>query len=355
MSKKNKLKKSNKAGLAPGTLYFIGEKKVEDISVALINYNLEKTDTHNLKSNYLEQIETLSSNVNWLNIDGLHNLDEIKKICESFNIHNLAMEDIVNTTHRPKIEFFDDYIFIITKMYSYNQKEGVIQSEQVSLILKDNFVLTFQEEHGDVFNPTRERIKSEKSRIRKLGADYLLYSLLDNLVDSYYQLLEDIDNNIDNFEQSIIKDSNSISLTDFFTLKKSLLFLRKSVWPLRDISSQLARGEHDQISNSTLPYMKDLYDHVIQVVDSVEVFRDLTNGITEMYLSITNNKMNEIMKLLTICTSIFIPLTFIVGVYGMNFEYMPELKWKSSYFFLWGLMFFITISLIVFFKKKKWL
>lgn len=355
MYKPSKAKKSRKTGLAPGTPVFIGEVKVEEVSLSLINYNQEDVSLKKIEEDLLDEKIVPSKNTNWLNINGLHKLETIRKVCERWNIHGLVTEDIVNTMHRPKIEFFDNYIFVIAKMHTYNKDNNSLESEQVSFILVDNTVITFQERPGDVFGELRKRIKDGKGRIRKLKADYLLYCLLDSLVDSYYNLLEEIDNELDTFEQNVISNPNPDALQGFFSLKRSLLYLRKSVWPLREITSQLAKGDNELINTKTLPYLRDLYDHVIQVVDTVETFRDLANGLTEMYLSIVNNKMNEVMKVLTVCASIFIPLTFIVGVYGMNFEYIPELKWRSSYFVLWGIMISLTIGLIVFFKKKKWL
>jgi len=239
-------------------------------------------------------------------------------------------------------------------MYFYQPQSKSILSEQVSFVLKGNIVLSFQEKPGDVFGPVRARIKNN-GRLRKLGSDYLFYSLLDCLVDSHFSLLENIDEDLEYSEELILHNPNTATLSSFFALKRSLLLLRKSIWPLREVASQLTKGDSELIQESTEPYLRDLYEHVIQVIESVETFRDLASGLTDMYISMVSNKMNEVMKVLTVCASIFIPLTFIAGIYGMNFDYMPELKWKYSYFVLLGIMAFTIVAMLTFFKRKKWL
>ena len=355
MAKKDRVKLSHKSGLSPGTPIFVGEVKVEEITASLITYNQNETQTHSLEKQNIDKIESSTSDVLWININGLHEIESIQKICQKWSVHQLIIEDIVNTNHRPKIEIYDDYIFLVTKMYFYQPESKSISFEQVSFILTNNTVLSFQERPGDVFEPIRDRIKNNKGRIRKYGADYLLYSLLDCLVDSYFNLLEKIDEDLVHSEEVMLSEPSSDTLSSFFALKRSLLLLKKSAWPLREITSQLSKGESELIKKSTEPYLRDLYEHVVHVIDSVETFRDLASGLTDMYLSMTSNKMNEVMKVLTVCASIFIPLTFIAGIYGMNFEYMPELRWKYSYFVLIGIMIVMIITMIVFLRKKKWL
>ena len=355
MEKKDRVKISHKSGLSPGTLMFVGEVKVEEMTASLIRYNQNEFQTHNLEGKNINKIESPASDVLWININGLHEIESIQEICQKWSVHQLIIEDIVNTNHRPKIEIYDDHIFVITKMYFYQSVSKSISFEQVSFILTNNTVLSFQEQPGDVFESIRDRLKNNKGRIRKFGADYLLYSLLDSLVDSYFDLLEKIDEDLERSEKAMISDPSSDTLSSFFALKRSLLLLKKSAWPLQEITSQLLKGKSELIKDSTEPYLRDLNEHTIHVVDSIETFRDLASGLTDMYLSMTSNKMNEIMKVLTICASVFIPLTFIAGIYGMNFEYMPELQWKYSYFVIIGAMVLIIITLLVFFMKKKWL
>lgn len=349
------LKTSRKTGLPPGTPFFVGDVKVEETTLSLISFNKSGSKVQKFEDFDISKVETTEGETHWLNTNGLHETKTIQGICKKWNIHELIIEDIVNTNHRPKVEIYDDYVFLVAKMYSYDSASKSVITEQVSFILIDNTVLSFQERPGDVFGPLRERIKNNKGRVRKLGADYLFYSLLDCLVDSYFGLLEEIDNDLEAFEEGLLTNTSTATLSSFFSLKRSLLLLKKSVWPLREITTQLARGESELIKESTEPYLRDLYEHVIQVIDTVETFRDLASGVTDMYLSIVNNKMNEVMKVLTVCASIFIPLTFIAGIYGMNFEYMPELKWQYSYFVLLGVMGFIVIVMLMFFKKKKWI
>ena len=354
MAKKDRVKISHKTGLTPGTLMFVGEVKVEEMTASLIRYNQNETQTHNLEEKNISKIESSTSDVLWININGLHEIESIQEICQKWSVHQLIIEDIVNTNHRPKIEIYDDHIFVVTKMYFYQSVSKSISFEQVSFILTDNTVLSFQERPGDVFEPVRDRLKNNKGRIRKSGADYLLYSLLDCMVDSYFNLLEKIDEDLERSEKAMLSEPSSDALSNFFALKRSLLLLKKSAWPLREITSQLLKGKSELIKDSTEPYLRDLNEHTIHVIDSIETFRELASGLTDMYLSMTSNKMNEIMKVLTICASMFIPLTFIAGIYGMNFEYMPELQWKYSYFIIIGAMVAIIITMVVFFMKKKW-
>ena len=349
MAKKDRVRLSHKSGLSPGTPMFVGEVKVEEITASLITYNQNETQTHSLEKQNIDQIESSASDVLWININGLHEIETIQKICQKWSFHQLIIEDIVNTNHRPKIEIYDDHIFLVTKMYFYQPESRSISFEQVSFMLTNNTVLSFQERPGDVFEPIRDRIKNNKGRIRKSGADYLLYSLLDCLVDSYFDLLEKIDEDLVHSEKIMLSEPSSDTLSSFFALKRSLLLLKKSACPLREITSNLSKSKNGLIKKSTEPYLRDLYEHVVHVIDSVETFLDLASGLTDMYLSMASNKMNEIMKTLTAGASIFIPLTFIAGIYGMNFEHIPELSWKYSYFVLIGAMVVMIIIMIVFF------
>ncbi len=342
-------------GQPPGTLVHIGEKKIENVKISIIDYDEkyfeEKKDVMVEEcSSYIQK-----PTVSWINIDGLHNVDVIEEIGKEFNIHPLLLEDIVNTEQRPKIEDFDNYIFIILKMLTYDKDDVTIDSEQVSIILGSNFVISFQEREGDVFNPIRERIQQNKGRIRKTGADYLAYALIDAIVDNYFIILESFGERIESLEEELLKDPTPDTSAKIHNLKRELIFLRRSVWPLRELINILERGESSLIKKSTLIFLRDVYDHTIQVIDTVETFRDTITGMLDTYLSSLSNRMNETMKVLTIIATIFIPLTFIAGIYGMNFRYMPELEWRWAYPTVWIVILAVGISMFIFFKKKKWL
>ncbi len=348
-------KRSNTAGLPPGTLVHVGERKAEKVKITIIDYDEAQFQEREAKT--IEECFPFRDKptVTWINIDGMHQVDIIEKIGNHFNLHPLILEDILNTGQRPKMEDFDDYVFVVLKMLYIDEKEGEIRAEQVSLILGTNVVISFQEREGDVFNPIRERIRNAKGRIRKMGADYLAYALLDAIVDGYFIILENFGEMIESMEEELVSKPVPRTLQIIHDLKREMIFLRKSVWPLREVVSGLERGESSLINESTKIYLRDVYDHTIQVIDSVETFRDMVSGMLDIYLSSVSNRMNEVMKVLTIFASIFIPLTFMAGIYGMNFEYMPELKWRLSYPILLLVMAVAGISMLGYFRKRGWL
>ncbi|MBU1061458.1 MAG: magnesium/cobalt transporter CorA [Candidatus Omnitrophica bacterium] len=356
-----RVKKISKvAGLLPGTLVHVGEKKTEHTKVTVIDYNeIEFQETILRKVEECTPFKEKDS-VSWINIDGIYEIDVIEKMGRQFNLHSLVLEDIVNTGQRPKIEDFDDYIFIVLKMISYNESKSEIESEQVSLILGPNFVISFQEREGDVFNSIRERIRNSKGRIRKMKSDYLAYTLLDAIIDNYFIIIEKLGERIEGMEDTLIKNSTPQTLQLIHSLKQDTIFLRKSVWPLREVINSLERSESKLIQESTDVFLRDIYDHTIQVIDSIETFRDTVSGMLDIYLSSVSNKMNEVMKVLTIIATIFIPITFVAGIYGMNFNpgvsawNMPELNWKYGYLCALGLMLIIALLMIGYFKRKKW-
>jgi magnesium transporter len=293
--------------------------------------------------------------VTWINIDGIQRIDVIEKIGKHFNLHPLALEDIVNTGQRPKMEDFVDYIFVVLKMLYYDEKERETKAEQLSLVLGPNWVISFQENEGDVFDPIRERIRADKGRIRKMGADYLVYALIDAVVDNYFIILEKIGEKIEEIEDELVANPAPETLQAIHNLKRQMIFLRKSVWPLREVISRLERWESQLINKSTDIYLRDVYDHTIQVIDAIETFRDMLSGMLDIYLSSVSNRMNEVMKVLTIIATIFIPLTLVAGLYGMNFRYMPELEWPWGYPLVLFFMFAIGVLMLIYFRKKKWL
>jgi len=348
-------KRSAKIGLPPGTLIHIGERKTEKVRIRILDYDEAQFEEEEAKT--IEESFPFKDKptVTWINIDGIHQVEIIEKLGSHFGLHPLLLEDILNTDQRPKMEDYGDYIFIVLKMLYLGEANNEIEAEQVSLILGSNFVISFQEREGDVFDPVRDRIRNAKGRIRKAGADYLAYTLLDAIVDNYFIILESLGETIEETEEQLATNPNSETLQLIHVLKKEMIFLRKSIWPLREVISGLERCESSLIHQSTGAYLRDVYDHTIQIIDTVESYRDMISGMLDIYLSSISNKMNEVMKVLTIFASIFIPLTFVAGLYGMNFSFMPELKWQWGYFGILGFMVSVGVSLMVYFKRKRWL
>jgi len=344
-----------KAGLPPGTLVHVGEKKVGKVRIIVIDYDESYFEEREVKS--IEDCLPFKDkpNVTWINIDSVNQLDIIEKIGEHFNIHPLVLEDIVNTGQRPKMEDFVDYIFITLKMLHYSDDQKETKAEQVSFLLGSNYVISFQENEGDVFDPIRERIRADKGRIRKMGADYLAYALMDAVVDNYFTILEKLSDRIENFEEELVVNPTPETLQAIHRLKREMIFLRKSVWPLREVINRLERWESSLINKSISIYLRDVYDHTIQVIDAIETFRDVLSGMLDIYLSSVSNRMNEVMKVLTIIATIFIPLTLIAGIYGMNFRFMPELEMPLGYPIILLSMFFVGMLMVAYFRKKKWL
>lgn len=348
-------KRSKKAGFPPGTIVHIGNKRTEKTKITIIDYNEEQFQEKEAKS--IKECFPYKDKptVTWINIDGVHEVKIIEELGKNYNFHPLILEDIVDTDQRPKIKDFGDYIFIILKMHYYDKENNEIKIEQVSLIFGKNYVISFQEREGDVFDSIRERIRNNIGRIRKARADYLIYALMDAIIDNYFTILEKLGEETEDLEAKVIKNPVPANLQIIYRLKSELIFLRKSVWPLREVISILEKGESALIDKSTNIYLRDIYGHTIQVMDTVETLREVISGTLEVYLSSVSNRMNEIMKVLTIVATIFIPLTFIVGIYGMNFQYMPELKWVWSYPVVLLGMLIIGIIMVFYFRRKKWM
>jgi len=347
-------KTSSKVGLPPGSIIHVGEKKIEKVSITLTEYDENKVETCEINS--VEEIDpyTDTPQVTWVNVCGLHDTELIKQIGEKFNIHPLVLEDILNTETRPKIEITDNYIFISMKMLSNNNPENQILTEQVSFILGNSFVFSFLEKSDSIFNPIKDRITNNYGRVRKQASDYLFYALMDVVVDQYYLVLEQIEQNIELLDDEVTTNSDRSQIEKIYTLKNKLLLTRRSLWPLRDIFTRLTREETKLINKKIVPYLRDLLDHTMHITETIEFQREITISLMETHLSMMSFKMNEVMKVLTIIATIFIPLTFIVGIYGMNFPNMPEMKWPWAYFALWGVMIALTLLMLYFFKKKNW-
>lgn len=355
MVRKYVKKHSKKLGLSPGTIIHVGEKKVQKVHISLINYNRNQFSIKELKKVDEFIPPSDKSTISWLNVVGLHDTIVLERIGENLGIHPLVLEDIVNTDQRPKVDEYDEYIFVVIKMLDYNSKNKEIVPEQVSILIGENYVLTFQEHSKDLFNPIRDRLNNQKGRLRRLGIEYLAYALMDVIIDNYFLLLEKLGDDLESLEENVVDKPNQKLVQEILHLKREILFFRKSIWPLREVINTLNREESGLISNAIKPYLQDLYDHTIQVIDTVETFRDMISGILDVYLSNVSNRMNEVMKVLTIIATIFIPLTFIAGIYGMNFDFMPELKWHWGYPVILGIMLSIVAGMIFYFRKKKWL
>jgi magnesium transporter len=344
-----------KAGLPPGTLIHVGKRKSEKIKLSVIDYNeTEFTETICKKPDECFRYRDKET-ISWINIDGLHDTEAIASIGNHYEMHPLILEDILNTHHRPKVEEFEHYLFITLKMLGLNKDATSIVSEQVSFILTRTTVISFQEREGDIFDGIRERLRSSKGNIRKMGVDYLLYRLVDTLVDHYFYVIESISEATEKLEEKVLQDVESDTINQIQNIKKQLLKVRKAVSPLREAISVLLKNDSQLIKESTLRYLRDVYEHIIHVNDSIETQRDILSGIKDLYLSILSNKMNQVMKVLTIIATIFIPLTFIAGIYGMNFDNMPELHWQYGYFLVWAIMAVIFVLMMLYFKGKKWL
>ena len=287
-------------------------------------------------------------------MDGVHAVENLQKLGECYHLHPLILEDILNTDQRPKIEDFDDYIYIVLRLINYNQDKEVT-SEQISLILGRNFVISLQESDGAVFAPILERLRTSKGRIRKSGADYLVYTLMDIIVDNYFVVLEKFGEALEYLEEEVVTKPSTQTLQDIHRFKYDMIMLRKSVWPLREVIGRLERRESDLIQEATGIYFKDVYDHTIVAIDNIETYRDILSGMLDIYLSSISNRLNEIMKVLTIIATIFMPLTFLAGVYGMNFKHMPELEWTWGYPASLGLMLGISLTMLFFFRRKRWI
>jgi magnesium transporter len=354
LTPKIRKKTSAKVGLPPGSIIHVGEQKVEKAKITLTEYDEKNVETCEINS--VEEIDpyTDTPQVTWVNVSGLHDTELIKQIGDKFNIHPLVLEDILNTETRPKIEMTDDYIFIAMKMLTYNNNDSEIITEQVSFILGNSFVFSFLEKSDNIFNPIKDRITNNYGRVRKQPSDYLFYALMDVVVDQYFLLLEQIEQNIESLDDEVIKSADRSQIEKIYNLKNKLLLTRRSVWPLRELFTRLMREESKLINKKIVPYLRDLLDHTIQITETIELQREITNGLMETHLSMMSYKMNEVMKVLTVIATIFIPLTFIVGIYGMNFPNMPEMTWPWAYPALWGVMISVVLFMIYYFKRKKW-
>ncbi|MDD2870819.1 MAG: magnesium/cobalt transporter CorA [Candidatus Gracilibacteria bacterium] len=349
------LPKTDKIASSPGTIKYIGKKRNSKVKINLISYNGTESSEKQIKN--IAQISEFvdQKSIKWIDIKGVHNEKLIHDIGVMYGIHPLVLEDIANTTQRPKIEEYSDYTFVVLKIINFSKEKHEILTEQFSILVGKDFVITFDENNYEDFSGVKARILSGKGKITKLGTDYLMYAIIDSVVDQYFSVLEDISEKMEELEEELMFSANKSLLNKIYGLKKEIVYLKKSIWPLREVINSLQHSENKMISKNTHLYLRDLYDHTIQAIETVETFRDLTSGMLDLYLSTLSNKMNEIMKVLTIFSAIFIPLTFLAGVYGMNFEFMPELAIRWAYPVWWIIVFVLIIVMLLIFKRKKWL
>ena len=345
---------SDSNGLPPGSLVFIGKQMVDYSRISVIEY-----DGTTLIEKKIENPEDLNNyknteNVKWVNVDGIHDINLIGKICRIFDLHPLLTEDILNTGQRPKIEEYDNEIFIIIKMLDFDEKSKIVNSEQIAMVVKKNLVITFQEQPGDVFNPVRERIRKSSGRIRTSGSDYLAYALLDTIVDNYLHIIEIVGDRIEELENVILEKSTPSVVRKINIYKKEINYLSKTVRPVKDAVIRFIKSENSLISDEIRIFLSDLQDLVFKAVDGVDVYREMLSDYYNLYNSMLNNRNNDIFRFLTIFSTVFIPLTFIAGIYGTNFKYLPELGYKYSYFIFLGGMAVIAAIMIFVFKRKKW-
>ena len=347
-------KRSKKAGLGPGALIHIGSTYADQSRITIARYDETSLTEKEIRSVSELQKEKDLPGIFWVNIDGLQDVKLLEEIGMLFGLHPLILEDILNTDQRPKAEDFTDYMFIVLKNI-YQHTDQNLHAEQVSVILGKNFVLSFREKESDLFDPIRERLRAAKGRIRKAGADYLAHHLMDAIVDQYFIVLESVDEKIELLGDDLIRQTTPGKLQTIHHLKRELIFLRKSLWPLREAIGLLQRSDSSLIAGADLIYFKDISDHIIAVIDTVDTFRDMLGGMLDIYLSAASMKMNQVMKVLTIIATIFMPLTFLAGIYGMNFDYMPGLHWHWGFYVFWGVMLTIVLAMLILFRRRKWI
>lgn len=348
-------KRKKKVGLPPGTLIYTGDKVKEKTKVKLTDYTEDHFNVDEFEEIQMDFTKIEKTFIRWINVYGLAETKVIEEIGHQFNLHPLVLEDILSPNQRPKLEVFGNYIFAVLKKLSWNQELNDFEYEQISLILGKNYVISFQERDTNLFNPIYERIQVPKGKVRLMGADYLFYVLIDIIIDDYFVVIENVGEKIDNLEDILIKNPEPETLQRIYRLKRSSIELRKSIWPVRELINKLQREQSNLIGDELQVYLRDIYEHIFRISDLLENYRDIIFGMLDMYLSSVSNRMNDIMKVLTIISTIFIPLSFLVGFYGMNFRDMPELANPFAYPILIMIMASIALVMLYFFKRKKWI
>lgn len=341
-------------GTSPGTLVYTGAIEEAETVVSVIEYDADHL-TESTIADIRECFESAEADpITWVNIDGLHDVEMIEQVGEHFGVHRLVLEDVVSTTQRPKVEEYATHFLVILRMLDFDAATDSVSAEQVSLVVGGSWLFSFQERSGDVFDPVRERLRTKKGKIRSRGPDYLAYALIDAVVDHYFRILELMGDRIEELEDLVIGDATLESMHKIHHLRREMLIVRRAVWPLREALGQLYRGEVELVQEETEVYLRDVYDHCVQLIDTVETLREVLSGAMELYMTGVSNRMNEVMKVLTIIATVFIPLSFIVGLYGMNFSYMPELQLKWGYFAVWVVIIGVVVGMLTYFRRKKW-
>lgn len=342
------------AAVPPGTVEYVGEKRAEKVRITVFDFEESRVDEKELATveECLPYRDT--PRVSWINIDGLHDAQNLEKLGAHFGLHPLVLEDIVTTHQRPKVEDHQDYLYIVVKMLEYPEGAAHVSADQISIILGRNFVLSFQEREGDVWDPVRERIRKGAGRIRSAGSDYLAYRLIDAIVDNYFVVLEKIGDEIESLTDEVSEEPSRATLRRIHELRSETIFLRKLIWPMREVAGVLERAESALIKKPTVVYLRDVYDHTVQLIEAMESYRDLISGMHDLYLSTVSNRLNAVMKILTIFATIFAPLTFLAGIYGMNFKYFPEIGWKLGYPLFWLVAVVLSVTMMAVFRRKGW-
>ncbi|WP_020403262.1 magnesium/cobalt transporter CorA [Gracilimonas tropica] len=348
-------KSFKKPGQAPGTLHFTGEKRLEHITMNLYDYDVDQLGEYDITEIEESKPYLESPSKTWVNVCGLHDVEKLKHIWSYFELHPLIQEDIIHTNQRAKIEEYPEHMFFVLRMMSFVEETGDLNVEQVSIVLSKNSVLSFQEDDFPIFEPVLHRLRNSAPRLRKEGPDYLAYALIDTVVDHYFKVMEKLGDEIEILEEKILEDFDDTIPEQIHALRRKLIYFRKALWPLRDSLNTLLREESHLINEENKIYYRDVHDHLVQIIDGLENYRDMVLGMLDMYMSQVSNKMNEVMKVLTIIATIFIPLTFIAGIYGMNFQYMPELSVRWAYPAVWVVMISATVVMIYYFRKKNWI
>jgi len=342
-------------GTSPGTLEYRGERRTDRVRITALSIDGDRCEERDLASGEEARAYRDAPGITWIHVQGLHEPAILQQLGTVFGLHPLTLEDMLSTQQRPKLDDYQEYLYIVLRALDYDPAAGQVLGEQVSLVLGPRLVISVQETDAPLFRPVRERLRKGTGRLRASGADYLAYALLDAVVDAYFDILESVSQRIEGLEDQLVESPGSRVLQSAHTLRREMILLRKAVWPLREVISGLERGESKLIRPGTRLFLRDIYDHTVQVIETVESFRDMLAGLQDLYLSTLSHRMNEVMKILTVLATIFVPLTFLAGVYGMNFEHLPELRWHWGYFGFWFVCLAIAVVMLAYFRRKKWL
>ena len=353
--KKSRKLRSQKVGLAPGALVHVGERRTAQPDISLIEYDASALQETRFSSVAESRGKQRGPGTLWLNVHGLHEPEVMAEIGHRFSLHPLVLEDILNTDQRPKVDDYGDYLFIVARFFEYDTATGSIGSDQVSIVLGSDFVLTFQERPTGTFDPLRERLRGDKGQIRKLGADYLAYSLLDTIVDRYFTVLEQLTERTEALEDLLLQQATPKLLKEIHEIKRETMVMRRAVWPLREVINTLTRADQRFFKPETQPYLRDIYDHTVHVIESLESIRDLIAGMLDIYLSSISNRVNLEVRILTVITTLFMPAALIAGIFGMNFRHMPLIEDNEGFLIALSMMGTIALVMVTIFWRRRWL